>query len=55
LARYVQNGFFPIDNNPVENAIRPIAIGKNYRRPTIMQGLRGRDSETQSRWGWQVH
>ena len=28
LARYVQNGFFPIDNNPVENAIRPIAIGK---------------------------
>lgn len=28
LARYAENGVFPIDNNPVENAIRPIAIGK---------------------------
>jgi hypothetical protein len=28
FARYVTNGFYPIDNNPVENAIRPIAIGK---------------------------
>jgi transposase len=28
VARYVQNGYYPIDNNPVENAIRPIAIGK---------------------------
>ena len=28
LARYATNGFYPIDNNPVENAIRPIAIGK---------------------------
>jgi len=28
LARYATNGFHPIDNNPVENAIRPIAIGK---------------------------
>ena len=26
VARYVQNGHYPIDNNPVENAIRPIAI-----------------------------
>lgn len=28
FARYAGNGFYPIDNNPVENAIRPIAIGK---------------------------
>ncbi len=28
VERYVQNGVYPIDNNPVENAIRPIAIGK---------------------------
>ena len=28
LARYATNGFYPVDNNPVENAIRPIAIGK---------------------------
>lgn len=28
LARYAYTGHLPIDNNPVENAIRPIAIGK---------------------------
>jgi transposase len=28
LARYAESGSLPIDNNPVENAIRPIAIGK---------------------------
>lgn len=28
LALYAANGAFPIDNNPIENAIRPIAIGK---------------------------
>jgi transposase len=28
LQRYAASGSLPIDNNPVENAIRPIAIGK---------------------------
>jgi transposase len=28
LSRYVTDGRLPIDNNPVENAIRPIAIGR---------------------------
>ncbi len=28
LIRYVESGVLPIDNNPVENSIRPIAIGK---------------------------
>jgi transposase len=28
FARYAENGFYPIDNNPVENAIRPICLGK---------------------------
>ena len=28
LARYAQSGELPIDNNPIENAIRPIVIGK---------------------------
>jgi transposase len=28
LVRYTESGAFPIDNNPVENTIRPIAIGK---------------------------
>ena len=28
LVRYANSGDLPIDNNPIENAIRPIAIGK---------------------------
>ncbi|MGH8077122.1 MAG: IS66 family transposase [Lysobacter sp.] len=28
LARYVDDGAHPIDNNPIENAIRPIALGR---------------------------
>lgn len=28
LSRYAETGHLPIDNNPVENVIRPIAIGK---------------------------
>ena len=28
LSRYAQTGDLPIDNNIIENAIRPIAIGK---------------------------
>ncbi len=28
LTRFAQTGHLPIDNNPVENVIRPIAIGK---------------------------
>ena len=29
LTRFVQNGHLPIDNNHIENQIRPIAIGRN--------------------------
>lgn len=28
LIRYASSGYLPIDNNPVENTIRPIALGK---------------------------
>ena len=28
IVRYAESGHLPIDNNPVENAIRPIALGK---------------------------
>jgi hypothetical protein len=28
LKRYTDSGILPIDNNPIENIIRPIAIGK---------------------------
>ena len=55
LVRYAETGNLPIDNNPVENVIRPIAIGKNYARLTIMQSLRTIASETQSRCGLQIH
>ncbi len=31
LSRYTEDGLLEIDNNPVENAIRPVALGrKNY-------------------------
>lgn len=29
LTRYVQDGRWPIDNNPCENAIRPFVVGRN--------------------------
>ena len=35
LMRYVDNGALPIDNNPAENAIRPITPGRRYPRSTI--------------------
>lgn len=38
IIRYAATGHLPIDNNPVENAIRPIAIGKNYVQFGIMSG-----------------
>ena len=51
LARYAESGILPIDNNPVENAIRPIAIGKKNwlyagseragRRAAAIQSLLG--------------
>ena len=28
--RYLEDGRFPIDNNPIENAVRPIALGRKY-------------------------
>ncbi|MGH8031371.1 MAG: IS66 family transposase [Luteimonas sp.] len=28
LTRYVDDGRYPIDNNPIENAIRPVALGR---------------------------
>lgn len=51
LQRYVTSGTLPIDNNPVENTIRPIAIGKKNwlfagseragRRAAAIQSLLG--------------
>jgi len=36
LIGYAETGDLPIDNNPVENSIRPIALGKNYAQSVIM-------------------
>ena len=51
LSRYTENGMLNIDNNPVENSIRPVALGrKNYlfagsheaaRRSGILYSLLG--------------
>ncbi|MGB5706502.1 MAG: IS66 family transposase [Arenicellales bacterium] len=41
LIQYLQDGRYPIDNNPVENAIRPFAIGrKNWLFSTSVQGAK---------------
>ena len=41
LIRYQDNGHYPIDNNPVENAIRPFAIGrKAWMFSTSVQGAK---------------
>jgi len=36
LSRYLDAGFLSIDNNVRENAIRPIAMGRNYVESPIM-------------------
>ncbi len=51
MARYVQSGDWPIDNNAMENSIRPIVIGKKNwlfagseragNRATAIQSLLG--------------
>ena len=51
IRRYAESGILPIDNNPVENTIRPIAIGKKNwlyagsaragRRAAAIQSLLG--------------
>jgi hypothetical protein len=38
LTRYLEDGDLPIDNNHIENRIRPVALGRNYARPVIMHG-----------------
>ncbi|KAK45666.1 transposase, partial [Caballeronia jiangsuensis] len=39
LIRYVENGSWPISNNPCENAIRPFVVGRRYRQVVVMEGL----------------
>ena len=42
LVRYAQTGHLPIDNNPVENVIRPIAVDKNYPQFVVMEDFQRR-------------
>ncbi len=39
FVRYANTGHLPIDNNPVENCIRPISLGKNYAQSVIMLSI----------------
>ena len=38
LVGYLKDGRFEIDNNLIENDIRPTAVGRNYPRSVVMQG-----------------
>jgi len=41
LIAYLEDGRYPIDNNPVENAIRPFAIGrKNWLFSASVKGAK---------------
>ena len=40
LSRYARSAILPIDNNPVENIIRPIALGKKNGLFTALRALR---------------
>ena len=37
LQRYAESGSLPIDNNPAENAVRPIVLGKNNANGSLMR------------------
>jgi hypothetical protein len=39
LTRYLDDGALPIDNNRVENLIRPWALGRSYPRFSVMEGF----------------
>ena len=48
LIHYLTDGNVPIDNNWIENQIRPIAIGRNYVQSAIMLSRRQRGLK----WQW---
>ena len=39
FARYLEDGRIAIDNNAAERALRPIALGRNYAKPSVMRSL----------------
>jgi hypothetical protein len=38
LIRYTENGVLLPDNNALERQIRPIALGRSYRRFAVIEG-----------------
>jgi hypothetical protein len=51
LTRFVDDGVLEIDNNLIENAIRPSALGKNYVEVVIMRRCGGCFVDAgESRW-----
>ena len=51
LSRYASDGSLPIDNNPVENTIRPIAVGKNNVHRRLMRTCRRHVCARRGRFG----
>ena len=51
LSRYATDGRLPIDNNPVENIIRPIALGRRKWLFTGSERARQRASPIQTMLG----
>jgi hypothetical protein len=39
LTRFLSDGQLPVDNNHIENQIRPIAIGRNNANCSLMRTL----------------
>jgi len=51
LCRYATDGALPIDNNPVENAIRPVCLGKNNVHRRLMRTCRRHVCARRGRFG----
>ncbi len=47
LTRFLDDGALPIDNNWVENRIRPIALGRSYVQRAIMRGFQGSSANSE--------
>lgn len=56
LTRFVGDGQLPVDNNYIENQIRPIAIGRNnWLFPGSLRADIGEDSPSWERVGSRSH
>jgi len=54
LTRFVDDGHLPVDNNHIENQIRPIAIGRSYVQSVIMWSRRQHATRSPASRLWQL-